>query len=206
MEGRAGAEHQQLAHHVHAEEPVAAASGPLRRGRARRSTSRRRRPWSQPRKRAARHGCPQPGPARPGARTVMRRPSHRGDRPARRLGARCPGGRGSHRDRARSTRFGCLADHWLGVEGDPESGGRQHVDVIGAVADGDGAGQRHTGRLGEPLEGRGLAGPIDDGTLSSPVSTPSLTASSFAARWSIPMLSTRGRNDLGEAAATTASS
>ncbi len=42
-----------------------------------------------------------------------------------------------------------LAHDRLGVEGDAEPGGGQHVDVVGPVAHRDGPRQGHAGRLGE---------------------------------------------------------
>ena len=55
-----------------------------------------------------------------------------------------------------------LAHDRLGVERDAQPGRRQHVDVVGAVAHRDGAGQRDACGRGELRQRRGLAGPVDD--------------------------------------------
>src|SRR5690606_6112883 len=57
---------------------------------------------------------------------------------------------------------GLRADHRLGVERDAEAGGAKHVQVVGAVADGDRLGERDAGLLGEALQGDRLALAVDD--------------------------------------------
>ena len=50
----------------------------------------------------------------------------------------------------------------LGVERDAQPGGRQHVDVVGAIADGDGLLHRYAEFLGEVPKRRSLSGTIND--------------------------------------------
>src|SRR5690606_38725163 len=57
---------------------------------------------------------------------------------------------------------GGLPYHGFGVEGDAHPGGRDHVEVVGAVADGDGLADRDARLGGEPLQGPGLARTVDD--------------------------------------------
>ena len=59
-------------------------------------------------------------------------------------------------------RVGDLAQRRFGVEGHPEPGGGQHVDVVGAVADGHGLLHRHPGLLSEVTQRLGLARTVDD--------------------------------------------
>ena len=55
-----------------------------------------------------------------------------------------------------------LAHERLGVEGDAETRGVQHVEVVGAVADRDGLLERDAVLRGEPRQRAGLAGAVDD--------------------------------------------
>ncbi len=59
---------------------------------------------------------------------------------------------------------GGATHHRLGVEGDAEAGGGQHVDVVGAVAHRNRPGHRDAGGGGEANQGLRLAGPVHDGT------------------------------------------
>src|SRR5215207_9727212 len=57
----------------------------------------------------------------------------------------------------------CLVTHErLGVERDAEPGRREHVEVVGAVADRDGVADRYARLFGEVPERVGLAGTVDD--------------------------------------------
>ena len=60
---------------------------------------------------------------------------------------------------------GCVGrgpHHGLGVEGDAQTGSIEHVEVIGTVADSDGARQGNRELRGESLEGLSFAAAIDD--------------------------------------------
>src|SRR6478735_3757247 len=57
---------------------------------------------------------------------------------------------------------GLFPHHRLGVEGDAESRGGEHVEVVGAVPDGHGAAEREAGVRREPAQGPLLAGAVDD--------------------------------------------
>ena len=68
---------------------------------------------------------------------------------------------------------GLLAHDRLGVEGDAEPGGVQHVEVVGAVADRHGARQRQPLLLGEPRRARALPARSTISPTTRPVSRPS---------------------------------
>ena len=57
---------------------------------------------------------------------------------------------------------GRLAEHWLGVVGDAEAGGVEHVEVVGAVADRDHRREGYADIGGELAQCGGLAGAVDD--------------------------------------------
>ena len=57
---------------------------------------------------------------------------------------------------------GGLPHDRLGVEGDAEPGAGEHVEVVGAVADGHGLGEGHAGGDGERSRASALPAPVDD--------------------------------------------
>ena len=59
-------------------------------------------------------------------------------------------------------RVGHLTQRRFGVERHPKAGGGEHVDVVGAVADGDGLLHRHPGLLRKVPQRLGLSRPVDD--------------------------------------------
>jgi hypothetical protein len=69
----------------------------------------------------------------------------------------------------------------LALNAMPEAGPLEHVEVVGAVADGDGLEQETPASRGEAFQRARLAGPVDDRTESRPVSRPSTTSRVFAA-------------------------
>ena len=50
----------------------------------------------------------------------------------------------------------------MALNATPEPGGGEHVEVVGAVADGHGVLDRDPGLVGEAAQRLGLAGPVDD--------------------------------------------
>src|SRR5690606_7072830 len=56
----------------------------------------------------------------------------------------------------------------VGRERDPEAGGGDHVEIVGAVADRDAVGEGHAGLVGEGPQERGLRRAVDDGAAHPP--------------------------------------
>ena len=94
----------------------------------------------------------------------------------------------------------CAADHRLGVERDAQPGRGEHVEVVRAVADGDGARQRQPFGLRRTGAARGLAGPVDDLADDPAGQPPSATSRRFACTWSMPSSLGERLDDLDEPA------
>ena len=86
-------------------------------------------------------------------------------------------------------------DRRLGVKGDAEPGGRQHRQIVGAVADRERLGERQAALGGERESVSRLVSPVTIGRRTVPAMRPPAMSSRLATTWSKP--SSR-RDRLGE--------